>query len=95
MARPKKVAVKKEVAAAPAPVTYTLTKEQFELLKSASALISDARRELHNFEPENLAAAGFIAGQAFAAINKAEDTVDDIVNFFEEGDWSWDEEEDN
>ena len=95
MARPKKVAVKKEVAAAPKPKTYTLNEEQFKMLQSASELISEARRELHSFEPENLAAAGFTAGQAFVAVNKAEDIVDDLVTFFNEDDLSWDDDDDN
>lgn len=95
MARPKKGAAKKEVVAAPKPKTYTLNEEQFKMLQSASELISEARRELHSFEPENLAAAGFTAGQAYVSINKAEDIVDDLVNFFNEDDWSWDDDDDD
>ena len=79
MARPKKVAA---VKAAPKEVTYTLTKEQFESLRAAASSISEARRELSGFDAENLAHAGFIVGQAFVAINKAEDLVDDLVNDF-------------
>ena len=79
MARPKKVVAAK---VAPKELTYTLTKEQFESLKAAASLVSDARRELNGFDAENLAHAGFIVGQAFVAINKAEDLVDDLVNDF-------------
>ena len=79
MARPKKVVAAK---VAPKELTYTLTKEQFEVLRTAASLISEARRELSGFDAENLAHAGFIAGQAFVVLNKAEDLVDELVSDF-------------
>tara|TARA_R110000868_G_scaffold403407_1_gene680612 strand:+ start:442 stop:717 length:276 start_codon:yes stop_codon:yes gene_type:complete len=67
--------------------TYTLTKEQFESLKTISELISEARSSLYKFDAENLAVAGFIAGQVYVAVDRAETTVDDIINSFDEDSW--------
>lgn len=80
MARAKKAVAKTVAEVKPKEKRITLTSEQFEALKSASELISEARRELHDFDADNLAKAGFIAGQAFVALNKAEDVLDEVID---------------
>lgn len=59
----------------------TLTREQFNALSKASEQIAGARRALKDVgEAETLAHIGFIAGQAYFAVNQVEDVLDEIIN---------------
>ena len=77
MARPKKAVT---TTSTKAPTTVKLTMNQLEILQAISELISEGRRPLYNFEPENLAAAGFMAGKSYVHINEADDMLTDLLN---------------
>ena len=78
MARPKKAA---SVAVEAEQPKITITREQFDALSKASQQITEARRALNEIgEAETLAHIGFIAGQAFFAVNQVEDVLDEIIN---------------
>lgn len=80
MPRTKKAA-SAAVEAKPREKKITLTRDQFDALSKASQQITEARRALNDVgEAETLAHIGFIAGQAYFAVNQVEDVLDEIIN---------------
>ena len=81
MPRPKKVALVATEVKPAKEKKITLTRDQFDALLKASEQITEARRALNDVgEAETLAHIGFIAGQAYFAVNQVEDVLDDIIN---------------
>lgn len=81
MPRPKKVALVATETKPAKEKKITLTRDQFDALLKASEQITGARRALNDVgEAETLAHIGFIAGQAYFAVNQVEDVLDDIIN---------------
>jgi hypothetical protein len=65
--------------------TFTLSKEQFQVIKNVSIDLSEIRRQLDDLKGENdISTIMFEVGQAAFIANKAEDQLDDIVNSFDE-----------
>lgn len=81
MARTKKAVSVTAETKQPKEKKITLTREQFDALSKASEQITEARRALNEIgEAETLAHIGFIAGQAFFAVNQVEDVLEEIIN---------------
>tara|TARA_R110000868_G_scaffold6255_2_gene35710 strand:+ start:1959 stop:2252 length:294 start_codon:yes stop_codon:yes gene_type:complete len=81
MARTTKAVLVTAETKQPKEKKITLTREQFDALSKASQQITEARRALNDVgEAETLAHIGFIAGQAFFAVNQVEDVLDEIIN---------------
>lgn len=81
MARTKKAVAVTAETKQPKEKKINLTREQFDALLKASEQITEARRALNDVsDAETLAHIGFIAGQAYFAVNQVEDVLDDIIN---------------
>lgn len=91
MARPKKVALMAAETKQPKEKKIVLTKEQLNLLTKASEQVTEARRAMDAVSrAESIAEIGFIAGQAFFAVNQVEDVLDDLINdLTPEDDGNW------
>jgi len=65
--------------------TFTLTKEQFQVIKNVSRELMDIRETLGDLRGENdLSTIMFEIGKSFHIVNEAEDQLDDVVNSFDE-----------
>lgn len=81
MPRPKKVALVATETKPPKEKKIIITREQLDLLTKASEQVTDARRAMDAISrAETIAEIGFIAGQAFFAVNQVEDLLDDLVS---------------
>jgi len=89
MARPKKATAKSvEVEVKPKEKKIVMTKEQFESLKAAAEVVSEARRVFQNIEgAETLSAISFAAGRIYEGVNTVEDTLDDLIDELEPDDY--------
>lgn len=97
MPRGRKPAAAKMAAPEKKEGSITLTKEQFETLRKASALIGDARATLNNLDDcETIAALAFGAGKAYLNADQAEDLLDDVIREVNpDSDLDWDDDDDD
>lgn len=79
---------KKTQTATPAvekPKTFTLTKEQFQVIIDAAIDLMDVRRTLDDLEgQEDISTVMFNVGKAAYIVNKVEDQLDELRDTFEE-----------
>jgi hypothetical protein len=81
MARPKKVAVVATETKPPKEKKIVITREQLDLLTKASEQVTEARRAMDSIRgADTVAEIGFIAGQAYFAVNQVEDVLDELIN---------------
>lgn len=91
MARPKKVALMAAETKQPKEKKIVITREQLDLLTKASEQVTEARRAMDSISDANtIAEIGFIAGQAYFAVNQVEDVLDELINdLTPEDDGNW------
>ena len=79
------MATRKKATAVAKPQTFTLTKEQFQVIRDAATDLMDIRRKLDDLSGvEDLSTIMFSVGQAAYIANKVEDQLDELRDTFEE-----------
>jgi len=81
------MARKKTTPTPKAEKTYTLTKEQFELLRKANNKVTRIRHIVESLRGEDdLSTIMYEVGIASQVVNDSEDMLDEIINSFDDDD---------